>query len=264
MEHLNQAFGPFQIDGHIFTVRVSQICFKGPQPNQSCDGNNTTAESLQVLDERGNQSYSELLDVRPPGSSEESIDGTEVETALFHGKEHTILALVYQNFPSAPGTGGSFRFLAMRDGSLKPMNSEPVSCGEAGNLLDLSKGKAPETNLLPGEILTIADNNHYFFFYRQLRINWKDFRLEEKASGYFEVSQPATTLQAGSTVEVFVSADASAVHSAVSLPAGTKVEFLSMKISGDGHEWLKVRVNGKNGWITGSQSYLAVGLQEFG
>jgi len=264
LERSNQDFGPFAIDGHAFTVRVSLICLKGAQPNKSCDANNTTAESLQVLDEGGNLSYSERLDVSLPDPGAELVDGTEVQAARFNGKEHTILALAYQNFPSAPGTGGSFRFLAMRDGSLTLMNSEPVSCGEAGSFLGVSKGKVPETNLLPGEVLNITDNNHYFVFYRQLRVNWNDFRLEEKVGGDFEVWQEAATLEAQSTVQVFASADTGAAHSALTLPRGTRVEFLDMRIPSDGHEWLKVRINGKEGWITGNESYQAVGLQMFG
>jgi hypothetical protein len=144
------------------------------------------------------------------------------------------------------------------------MNSDPVDCGEAGGFLGVSKGKVPETNLLPGEILNIMDNNQYFVFYRQLRVNWNDFRLEEKVGGDFEVFQDAATLEAQSTVQVFASADPGAAHSALTLPRGTRVEFLGMRIPSDGNKWLKVRINGKEGWITGNESYQAVGLQMFG
>jgi len=264
LERSNQDLGPFAIDGHTFTVSVSLICLKGSQPNKSCDANNTTAESLQVLDEGGNVSYSERLAVSLPDPGAELVDGTEVQAARFNGKEHTILALVYQDFPSAPGTGGSFRFLAMRNGSLTLMNSDPVNCGEAGSFLGISKGKVPETNLLPGEVLNIADNNQYFVFYRQLRVNWNDFRLEEKVGGDFDVFQDTATLEAQSTVQVFASADPGAPHSALTLPRGTRVEFLGMRIPSGGQKWLKVRINGKEEWITGNESYQAVGLQMFG
>jgi hypothetical protein len=244
---------------------VSLICLKGSESGEPCAPSNTTAQSLQVLDESGNPSYSETFDVSLPNPGAEPVDGTEVQAALFNGQEHKILALVYQSFPAAPGTGGSFRLLAMRDGSLTLLNSQPVRCGEAGSLLGVSKGSVPETNLLPGEILNMADNNHYFYFYRQLRVNWDDFRLEERTSGDFEISHAPVTLGAPAVVQVFASADEGAQHTIMSLHPGTKVEFLGMRIQGDGHEWLKVRIDGKrDGWITGVESYLAVGLVEFG
>jgi hypothetical protein len=243
---------------------VSLICLKGSESGEPCAPGNTTAQSLQVLDESGNPSYSETFDVSLPNPGAEPVDGTEVQAALFNGKDRKILALVYQSFPAAPGTGGSFRFLALRDGSLTLLNSQPVRCGDAGSLLGVSKGSVPETNLLPGEILNMADKNHYFYFYRQLRVNWDDFRLEEKTSGDFEVSHEPVTLRAPSMVQVFASADEGTEHT-MSLPRGAKVEFLGMRIQGDGREWLRLRIDGKkDGWVTGVDSYKAVGLVEIG
>jgi hypothetical protein len=264
LERSNRDLGPFRIEGHSFTVRVSGICLKGTKPETSCNANNMTAESLQVLDESGRPTYSEKFDISLPDQGAQPADETEVEAALFNGKEHKILALVYQQVPSAHGAGGSFRFLAMHNGFLTVLNSEPVSCGEAESLLGMSKGSVAETNLQPGEILNVADNNHYFFFYRQLRVNWQDFRLEEKVSGDYEVSHEPVTLAAQSTVQVFASPDQSAAHSGLTLRPGTRVEFLGMRIPVDRREWLKVRINGKDGWITGNESYHAVGLQEIG
>jgi hypothetical protein len=263
LERFNQDLGTFPIDGRNFMVRISWLCMKGSASSKSCDVHNTTAESLAVLDESGTPSFTEKLDVSLPDPDQPLIEGTGVRVALFNGKEHKVLALVYQNFPSSPGTGCRFRLLAMRAGSLTLLNPEPVYCGEAENLLR-SKGQVPETDLLPGDVLEMVDNNQHFFFIQQMRINWKDFRLEEKVGGDFEVEQTAITLKKESTLQVFASSDDNAAHSAVTLPAGAKVEFIVMRFSGGGHEWLKVRIDGKDGWITGDKSYEAVGLPTFG
>lgn len=238
-ERSKQDFGPFQIKGHSFTVGVSQICMKESHPDKDCK-----VESLRVLDENGNQSYGE--EFWP--AFEPHFMGTEVHARLFANKEHGILALVYEDGPY-----GSFRFLTMRDGSLKLLTPKRVPYDDEGSFL--------KTSLLSGDIVKFVESDtRCFHSYRELRVNWEDFRLEEKTSGDFEVAEEPAIVKHKSTVQVFASADESAPHSSVTLRARAKVEFLGMRIQRDAPRWLKVRINGKDGWIIPDDDfYKAVG-----
>jgi hypothetical protein len=61
----------------------------------------------------------------------------------------------------------------------------------------------------------------------------------------------------------------------VTVPSGVEVEILGgagrvffervngLYVTGE-DEWLQIRVNGRTGWITGTESFMAIGLQQGG
>jgi hypothetical protein len=91
----------------------------------------------------------------------------------------------------------------------------------------------------------------------------------------FPVKQgPRATPDTIMTVEVY-SAPHSTTIDRIAIPPGQQAEILGgaskvyfektpgLFLSAD-DQWLEIRINGKRGWITGSQSFQAIGLQQVG
>ena len=268
-QHYVQTLGPFLIEGHDFTVKLSVICFKETRHAGMCDEDeDETVKSVRILDEKGKDCFKRTF----PVAFAHQVERHVVEATLLEGREHQALEIKYDRLPSPANSGESIQLFAMRDGVLKALNEDPLEYyGELGELPP-GTWKKISRRLLADDSLPIYELTSYFYVVAPVRINWKDFRLELQETGEFEVAQQPPfrrrpDIMADGFVHLYPSPDSDTTAVGVNVTPQSKVEVLRAKFAAppDKHSsardtWVEIQIDGKTGWIVGVDEYTAVGL----
>jgi hypothetical protein len=264
-----RTLGPFPIEGHEFTVELKVICYKESQHGGDCtEDDEETVSSVKIVDEKGKHCFSKSY----PESEVHHLGRHQVDATLLEGREHQALELTYEKLPTPPRTGESIQLFGLLNGVLKPLNREPLEF--RGGLADLPAGQFKNSRrLLENDTLQIYTLTTYFYIVTPVRVNWKEFRLEQQDSGEFDVvdQPPYQTRQAVESeriIDMFPSPDAKATPMSVTIRPQSTVQLLKARFKGappDEHDkasdtWLKVRIDGQEGWIIGVDDYTSLGL----
>lgn len=267
--HYIRNLGPFPIERHAFTVRLSVICYKDTRHTGMCDEDDQeTVKSLKILDENGKDCFSKKF----PVAFAHQVERHVVEALLLEGREHQALEIKYERLPSRANSGESIQLFALRDGTLSPLNEKPLDY--YGQLGELPGGtwKKISRRLNADDSLPIYEMTSYFYVLAPVRVNWKDFRLEPQQSGEFEVAQQPPfrrrpDIMADGYVHLYPLPDDKTAPVGIDVTPQTNVDVLKAKFAGapDRHSsandtWLEIRIDGKVGWILGVDEYTAVGL----
>ena len=268
-----RTLGPFPIEGHEFSVRLKVICYKESQHEGMCnEDDEETVSSVSIVDENGKSRFSKSF----PVSLVHELGRHLVDATLLEGREHQALELTYEDVSSPPRTGESIQLFGLLNGTLKPLDLEPLEFH--GGLADLPPGQLKNSKrLLENDTLQIYALTTYFYIVTPVRVNWKDFRLEQQGSGDFDVAdQPPyeirPDIESERPVHVYPSPDGKRTPVRVNLTPQSRVELLKARFTAappDEHDsandtWLKVRIDGQEGWILGVDDYLALGLNFIG
>jgi hypothetical protein len=265
-----RTLGPFPIEGHEFTVKLHVICYKDSRHAGVCDEDDEeTVTSAQIVDETGKIRFKKSF----PVPLLHQIENYLVDATLLEGDEHQALELTYKAFSSPPPrTRKSIQLFGLQNGMLKPLDLEPLEFH--GGLADLPAGQLKNSKrLLENDTLRIYALTTYFYIVTPVRVNWKDFRLEQQDSGEFDVAdqppyQIRPDIESERLVHVYPSPDKNKTPAGVKLTPQTRVELLKARFTAappDEHDsandtWLKVRIDGQEGWILGVDDYIDLGL----
>lgn len=265
----SRTLGPFGVDGRTFTVKLSVICYKETKHPGMCDEDDEeTVKSVKIEDERGKVQFHKSF----PVAFSHRVERHVVEAALLEGKEHQAIELVYTQLLTPANSGEQIQVFGVQGGQLKPMNATPLDFyGQLGEMPEGSvKGskRLAQDDSLPIYVLT-----SYFYIREPVRLDWTKFRLEPQRTGEFEVAQKPPfqrkpDIEAGGYIHLYASPDKNSSVTGINVTPESKVEVLSARFSASPPEnhssandtWLKIRIDGKEGWILGADDYTAVGL----
>ena len=264
-----RTLGPFPIEWHEFTVKLNVICYKESQHEGVCnEDDEETVSSVKIVDENGKSCFSKSF----PVSTVHKLGRHLVDATLLEGREHQALELTYEDLPSPPRTGESTQLFGLRNGTLKPLDLEPLEFH--GGLADLPAGQWKNSKrLLENDTLRIYALTNYFYIVTPVRVNWKDFRLEQQESGDFDVAdqppyQIRPDIESERLIHMYPSPDKKTTPVGVNLTPQSRVQLLKARFSAappNEHDsandtWLKIRIDGQEGWILGVDDYTALGL----
>jgi hypothetical protein len=264
-----RTLGPFPIEGHEFSVRLKVICYKESHHDGVCnEDDEETVSSVRIVDENGKSRFSKSF----PVSLVHELGRHLVDVTLLEGREHQALELTYEDVSSSPRTGESIQLFGLLNGTLKPLDLEPLEFH--GGLADLPAGQWKDSRrLLENDTLQIYALTTYFYIVTPVRVNWKDFRLEQQDSGDFDVAdqppyQIRPDIESERSIHVYPSPDNNVTPVEVNLTPQSRVELLKARFTAappDEHDsandtWLKIRIDGQEGWVLGVDDYLALGL----
>ena len=268
-----RTLGPFPIEGHEFTVKLNVICYKESQHEGVCgEDDEETVSSVRIVDENGKSRFRKSF----PVSLVHELGRHLVDATLLEGREHQALELTYEELPSPHGTGESIQLFGLLNGVLKPLDLEPLEFH--GGLADLPAGQLKNSKrLLENDTLRIYALTTYFYIVTPVRVNWKNFRLEQQDSGDFDVAdqppyQIRPDIESERFIHVYPSPDNGTTPVTVNLTPQSSVELLKARFTAappDEHDsandtWLKIRIDGHEGWILGVDDYIALGLSFLG
>lgn len=267
--HYVRTLGPFPIDGRNFTVKLSVNCYRESAHTGMCNEDDQEAvKTMKIEDEAGKTRFSQSF----PIGFMHQLERHVVDATLLEGQGHQALEIVYTKLPSHANAGVTIQLFGLRDGTLQALNEDPLEF--YGQLGELPPGELRNSKkLLADDTLPVYVLTNYFYIVSPVRVNWKDFRLEQRESGEFDVvHQPPyerkPDILADGFVHLYPSPDANATPAGVNVTPQSHVQVLKAKFrKGPPEEhdrpsdtWLQISVDGKTGWIVGLDDYTAVGL----
>lgn len=285
--------GPFEIEGKEFTVVINELKLSGASSIWD-----EPAESFSIVDQDGRvhfeksfpleyddtgfreswRIYANALDSRgPKGFRKESGVLKEMPQKDRPGAG---LVLYYSFVPSAPGSGESCQVFAMRGDDLVPLFL-PLSV--YGRIYQLEPGSSSNSlKLFENDTMRFGVDTHWFEVIVPLRV-FDDLRvvpLHYNATYdlyAFDVDVEGRPSEEETFVRLFPEPTASSIPRHVIIRKETKVEFIlayasvsiesgdeECSISVDRMPWLKVRINGEEGYVREVEDLNALGLFQSG
>lgn len=269
--------GPFVIDGMRYRIEVQRDT--GPEKESNA------ARRVAVFDSTGARVYDENLFLRLDSTS--AFSSIEFYPTVLEDESGIARALTfgYVWSPSAPASGYAFHVVAPRGRSLAVLTPGLVSY--LGMVGDLPPGRTPGSRrLLAGNRMIVESLRWHFDAMIPLRFDLGcaplsaecvtiDLRDSIGGLARFQVRPNAREkVDTAVVVELFAAPSAPSGEK-VTIPAGTAAEILGgagrvffdkpngLYVTGS-DEWLEIRVNGRTGWITGAESFRALGLRDVG
>jgi hypothetical protein len=268
-EHYIRTLGPFSIDGRNFTVKLSVNCYKESRHPGMCDEDDQEAvKSMKIVDDAGKTRFSKSF----PIGFMHQLERYVVDATVLEGREHEALEAIYTRLPSHANTGVTLQLFGIQNGTLQPLDPDPLEF--YGRLRELPPGRQKNSKtLLAGDVLPIYVLTNYFYIVSPVRLNWKEFELDQPESGEFDVVHDPPygrkpDIQAPGFIHLYPSPDANANPSGVDVTPQSHVEVLKAlfrKGPPEAHDkpsdtWLQISIDGKGGWIIGLDDYTAIGL----
>jgi hypothetical protein len=268
---------PLLLEGQTyhFVAHVAQIEHADPHR-----GDNITVESWELRDPSGVLAYRDTEKPVTPAVSGGGFESTvSADASVIKGKHGSLVLVEGDSEPSAPDSGGWAEFFSLQHGKLKPLKPS-VSANEfLGMDTDPLRGGA---DILKFRIWT----GNFSVIYLVL-INWDSGTLQparmclRMASGGrqvercpYEVKADPRDITEQTFVRLYNEPEEELMPKHVVVQPGSRVEFIAAEVHVDwkgtaqdvGLEvkpddvWLKIRVDGKEGWVHTQEDFAELGL----
>jgi hypothetical protein len=286
-EDLSHEQGPFQLQNKKFTVVLHEKHIAGiPATDPEFQ---TTLVGIEIKDEKGVVHYRESFGYELNGTEFSETDSATAE--VIEGRQRNGLLITYGSLPSTPLGGQSWQIFGTFNDKLVPF-SKPIYA--EGDLVDEAPGGTLKTSAEPnlqGEVIRFRIWTGNFFVIYPVRIDfilakampaWRCFKMTSRGNlplCPYQIETDRVPTDADLTfVRLFPEGgEEMGPPDHVVIKRDSKVEFLEtegeVKWEEDEHGvglnpgddfWLKVRIDGKEGWIHTQEDFSAVGLPQTG
>jgi len=282
LQDIEERQGPFLLAGREFTV----VLHYKRSPHGGGLGSRALV-SLVIRDAAGTVHYKESFSYAVErGTFTEMCSAT---VSLLRGSNGTGLLVDSGCLPSAPLAGGPWRILGVVGGKLVPFGKPLVTGGELGEFVPGAIYRTGNQTLVLADVLRLRVWTGYFFVSVPVRIDWRGGTLalgqrcmyqtgrglaEEGCEVPVDGAQVAQRDQEMTFVRMFrESNERSGPPAHVVVKMNSTVEVIAGKVAiiwDEGPEavsisvgddvWVKVRIDGREGWIHTPEDLNAVGL----
>jgi hypothetical protein len=293
IERHERRMGPFEIDEAEFTVILKLMKYRA-----ASRGFDETVESFSIVDKDGEVHYQKSFDVEyghggfaeTLGIGAYTLDSTGRKGFLRESgrlKEFTLegqagvgLIVYYGISPSAPSSGLSCQVFTLKAGHLVPLFS-PLTV--YGRIYELQRGSNPNAlRLFDGNTMKFGVWTGWFEVVVPVKVldGLRVVPLHYYSTfdySAFEAFVERRQFEKVTFVRFFNHPDASSTPRHVIIRKETEVEFLwayarvsigsggaECVISTDEMPWLKVRIDGKEGYVRDAEDLLALGIRPAG
>ena len=289
----SRQLGPFELGGQRFTIILHKKRIAG---SGDADFGETLA-LLEIKDAGGKVHYHKTFPYEVDG--DRFFETTDAFAQLLQGKQGSGLLLTYGRLPSTPLGGESWQVFSLFSGPpSSPLNGTLVPFGKPifaeGQLLNGKPGeqivRTSEEPKLQGDVLNVRVWTSNFFVIIPLRIIWFQntigpaWRCQKMTQRgprpICELRVEANRVPAEEDptfIRLFPEPEEGFTPAHVVVKKDSKVEFLAVEVETLWSEdaegvglstaedpWLKVRINGKEGWIHTQEDFMAIGLPQTG
>jgi len=282
LQDIEDRLGPFSLAGRDFIVVLH---YKRSPRGDGLDSR--ALVSLDIRDAAGAVQYQESFSYAIEGGAFSETCSADVR--LLRGSNGTGLLIESGCLPSAPLAGGPWRIVGVVGGKLVPFGKPLVTEGKWGEFVPGAiKRIGNLTQILP-DMLSLQVWTGYFFVSVPVRIDWREGKLAlgqrcmyQTGRGFTEGGCEVPVDEARAThrqqemtfVRMFrESNERSGPPAHVVVKIDSKVEVVAGKVAiiwDEGPEavsisvgedvWVKVRIDGKEGWIHTPEDLNAIGL----
>jgi len=286
LEDVEERKGPLTIGGQTFTIVLHSKRLPGQKGNFE-----QALASLEIFDASGVVQHREEF----PYAVENGTFAESCEASVnpISGSNGAGFLLDTGCEPSAPESGGPWRILAVTNGKISPVGKPLYAEGQIGGFVPGKISKIGNlTQILPDE-LRIRLFTGYFYVSVPVRVGWVEGKLALAQHCFYQTGHgvaeggcemPVESVERSSSqqeltfVRMFTeSSEQIGMPAHVVVKQDSKVEILAGKVfvtweeekSGIGlgvgdDIWVKVRIDGKEGWIHTDEDLQAVGLYRAG
>lgn len=259
--------GPFVINSKIFTIVMAHKKLS----------RDDTIESFEIVDENNRVHYKKHFGATIAEGHPDFESTVQMKAYKVSGSSGEGLIIYYTLMPNAPPAGESFQFFGLKKGLLKPLT---LALGIAGDIHKLPNGDSERTvRLLEGDLIEVQIWTNYFAVIIPISVDLKRLRIAPaKSSGTFDIYYPFPDLLKspeelrGRKIRLYPSHDSNLKAEDVALEGvkeiGYSCAYADIELKtyeyGDKIEvsnlWLKINLDGKEGWINGSDSFHELGF----
>jgi len=279
---IEERSGPFSLAGHVITAVLGYRRLPGRGDPES-----RALTSLELRDATGRVWHRETF----PHVVEHGafVEMCSADVRLLSGNNGKGILIDAGCVPSAPLSGGPWQVFGVVGGGLVPFGKPLVATGELGEFVPGAVSRAGHlTRILP-DVLTIRIWTGYFFVTVPVRINWLEGSLalgrrcmyqtghglvEEGCEMPVEDARPAPRAQPMTFVRLFREANEHGGPPAhVVVTKESRIRIVGAKVLVTPHEgpevveltvdedvWVKVLIDGQDGWIHTAEDLNAIGL----
>ncbi len=266
--------GPLQVNGQIFTIELKKRKILGMAEQIHFT---ETIESFEIKDGKGKTHYKKYL-----GAVLDTYGFTEelsMRGFVLEGEKGKGLIIYYEAIPSAPGSGISLQLFSVKRGRLAPISLPITAYGEVSLL---PKGSTKNSlRLSKGDIMKFKVWTGNFLIAVPLLVDWEEKDIKPlKKEGEFDIEVKGYPIEEEGIVHLFAEPNPSALPKEMSVKKDSRIRFL--KAYGTVHiqrfgapekeflyvdinePWLKVVVDGIEGWVKDWEDLNALGLPSAG
>jgi hypothetical protein len=288
LEDFDRSIGPLKIKARSFMVVLNMKRIKFAN-NVNSQGEETVAR-MQIRDGDGKVHYERSFPYKLDGDNFD--ETTEVSASVLEGSLGTGLLITTDVEPSTPLGGGSYQVFGMFDDKLVPL-SKPLSM-EGQLIRDSFEDNVAKTSAEPGlqgEVLRFRIWSGNVFVIIPVRVDWLQAKISPAWRCFkttprgvlpichFNVEAERIPPEQEMTfVRLHAEADETmGVDEHIVIKKSSSIDILEAEGEllwqegadqielGVGKDlWLKVRIDGKEGWIHTQEDFNAVGLPEAG
>lgn len=223
--------------------------------------------SFEIVDEAGVSHYKKEL-----GSTPESSTAIE-EVYKLEGKNGEGLIIYFDTEPNAPPAGKSFQIFGVEKGKVKPL-SQPVNV--YGQIQSLQKGKSQGAiRLFDDHLMKVEIWKDFFGIVIPLAVDLKKLKIAPLITkGIFNLNIGYTPSVPGtfnrSEIKLYENHSINSNLSMLPYQNVKKVQFIyayadvQLDNRGDiyvSNIWLKIKINGREGWVNDVDSFVTLGLR---
>jgi len=286
LEAFEERKGPFTFSGQIFTVVLRSLRIPGKRSDFS-----EALSSLDIIDAGDVVQHHETFP--HPIENGDFSESCSASVNQLRGSNGSGLLIDTGCLPSAPLSGGPWRIFGVINGKFAPVGKPLYATGEMGDFIPGKISKIGNLTQILADELRIRLFTGYFFVSVPVRVNWREGKLElaqhcmyQTGHGFVEggcemqveglervhLDQEITFVrmftesneQIGPPAHIVVKKESNvevlAAKVFVTLNEGK--DSLSLDVGED--IWVKVRIDGKEGWIHTAEDLQAIGLYQSG
>lgn len=286
LEDVEERKGPFSFGGQTFTV----VMHGKRLPSHKGDFAQALA-SLDIVDGAGVVAHHEEF----PHAIEngEFTDTCSVSINPIKGSNGAGLLLDTGCLPSAPLSGGPWQIFGVVNGKLAPIGKPLYAEGEMGDFIPGQINHIGNLTQILSDVLRIRLFTGYFFVSVPVRVNWMEGKLALGQHCFYQTGhglaeggcempvegvEQHRDQQDVTFVRMFTESNEQIGTPAhVVIQKNSRVEILATKVFVKWNEekdsiglgvgddiWVKIRVDGKEGWIHTNEDLQAIGLYQAG
>jgi hypothetical protein len=282
LQDVEERKGPFAFGGQMFTVVTHSKRVSGKQGELA-----QALASLDIADAAGTVLHHE--EFRYAVENGEFTETCSVSVNPITGSNGAGLLLDTGCLPSAPMSGGPWQIFGVVNGKLAPIGKPLYAEGEMGDFVPGKVNHMGNLTQILADELRIRLFTGYFFVSVPVRVNWMEGKLalaqhcfyqsgRGMAEGGCEMPVGGVERHPGELELTFVrmfseSNEQIGTPAHVVVKKDSRVEILAGKVLvtwGEGKDgielgvaddiWVKVRIDGKEGWIHTDEDLQAIGL----
>lgn len=260
------------IDRRSFVVQVHEEYFVGLVPDNQNMLWDRTVKEVRIIDRAGTTHFAESYDIPLYGTGFEY--SYRIEPYLLMTENDRGILLVRDALPSAPSSGRSIRIFSRHEEKIKPISHWLTVAGDIEGITPSDDGRV---RLPPGDTVTFLVWTGHFSVVVPVLVDLEGVRIlvPEGIRSYALKAKGPVFFRNPDPVNLFMEPSESSPTIKIAVSRSSRIEYIETlteaHLAGEKNlelrvlsPWLRVRVDGQEGWLREERDFISVGLPPAG